>query len=350
MYNREYTPDRITELKDQEVFVFGSNLQGSHGGGAARLAYERFGAVWGQGVGLQGRSYAIPTMQGGVETIRPYVDDFVEFAFLHPELKFLVTRIGCGIATFTPEEIAPLFEEALEYDNVILPKDFVEVLEPGVRADAASETAWNAEKDFLKPVKEVSYREITVPEGLDVARVMATGIPDLAPAYGGFRGRTLSSSRQRYAWDELLAAGINQIIDLRADYSSDFYHDLCERSGISYYHYPLSNDSIEQMLEEFPTLCALIDKGRFYIACAMGLHRTDIALSLYWVFYAADKGIAPPPLRGYKKDKGLNADKILRILNAFYKKMTEVNGEPAMPEDEFKRRKGIIKEEWKKAL
>jgi len=70
MYNREYTPDRITELKLNELFVFGSNLAGAHGGGAARLAYERFGAVWGQGVGLQGRCYAIPTMQGGVETIR----------------------------------------------------------------------------------------------------------------------------------------------------------------------------------------------------------------------------------------------------------------------------------------
>ncbi len=62
MYNREYTPENITELRDNEIFAFGSNLRGSHGGGAARLAYERFGAVLGQGVGLQGRSYAIPTM------------------------------------------------------------------------------------------------------------------------------------------------------------------------------------------------------------------------------------------------------------------------------------------------
>lgn len=129
MYNREYTPDRITELRDNEIFVFGSNLQGLHGGGAARLAYERFGAVWGQGVGLQGRCYAIPTMQGGVETIKPYVDGFIEFASSHPELKFLVTRIGCGIAAFTPEEIAPLFEKALDHNNIILPKDFVEVID-----------------------------------------------------------------------------------------------------------------------------------------------------------------------------------------------------------------------------
>ena len=107
MYNREYTPERISELKSNEIFVFGSNLAGSHGGGAARLAYERFGAIWGQGVGLQGQSYGIPTMHGGVDTIKPYVDEFIEFSRQHQEFKFLVTRIGCGIAAFTPNEIAP---------------------------------------------------------------------------------------------------------------------------------------------------------------------------------------------------------------------------------------------------
>ena len=80
MYNREFTPDRISELKTNEIFVFGSNLGGFHGGGAARAAYARFGAIWGQGVGLQGQSYAIPTMQGGVETIKPYVDELLASA------------------------------------------------------------------------------------------------------------------------------------------------------------------------------------------------------------------------------------------------------------------------------
>ena len=89
------SPNYITKLQPDEIFVFGSNLAGMHGGGAARLAYQRFGAVWGQGVGLQGQSYAIPTMQGGVETIQPYVDEFIEFAKQHPQLKFLVTEIGC---------------------------------------------------------------------------------------------------------------------------------------------------------------------------------------------------------------------------------------------------------------
>ena len=76
----EYTPENITSLDEDEVFVFGSNLAGMHAGGAARVAYERFGAVMGQGVGMQGQSYAIPTMQGGVETIKPYVDDFIRLA------------------------------------------------------------------------------------------------------------------------------------------------------------------------------------------------------------------------------------------------------------------------------
>lgn len=128
MYNREYTPERITELKPNEIFVFGSNLAGAHGGGAARLAYNRFGAIWGHGVGLQGQSYAIPTMQGGVETIKPYVDEFIRFAMTRPDLKFYVTQIGCGIAGFTPDEIAPLFKDAIKMENVILPVDFVEVL------------------------------------------------------------------------------------------------------------------------------------------------------------------------------------------------------------------------------
>lgn len=128
-YDREYTPDMISELKENEIFVFGSNLGGFHGGGAARAAMNRFGAVWGQGVGLQGRSYAIPTMHGGPDAIKPYVDEFIEFARQHPELKFLVTPISCGIAGFTPRDIAPLFADAIGIDNVILPKDFVMVLQ-----------------------------------------------------------------------------------------------------------------------------------------------------------------------------------------------------------------------------
>ena len=125
---KRISADIINNLKPNEIFVFGSNLDGMHGGGAARVAYNKFGAIWGQGVGLQGQSYAIPTMHGGVNVIKPYVDEFIDFAKSHTELKFMVTRIGCGIAGFTDEEIAPLFKEAIEIENIYLPKSFYYIL------------------------------------------------------------------------------------------------------------------------------------------------------------------------------------------------------------------------------
>lgn len=123
-----FTPDNIKELAPDEIFVFGSNLAGHHGGGAARVALNRFGAQWEQGEGIQGQSYAIPTMQGGVETIKPYVDRFLDLAYEWDQNTFLVTRIGCGIAGFTPEQIAPLFDRALDMYNVVLPRDFYDIL------------------------------------------------------------------------------------------------------------------------------------------------------------------------------------------------------------------------------
>ena len=103
------------------VLIFGSNLYGLHLGGIARMAQECYGAKEGIGKGLQGRTYAIPTMQGGIQSIAPYVDEFIAFAEANPHLPFIVTRIGCGVAGFTPEEIGPLFEEARGLRNVLLP-------------------------------------------------------------------------------------------------------------------------------------------------------------------------------------------------------------------------------------
>lgn len=125
---KRISADIINNLKPNEIFVFGSNLDGMHDGGAARVAYNKFGAIWGQGVGLQGQSYGIPTMHGGVNVIKPYVDEFIDFAKSHPELKFLVTRIGCGIAGFRDEEMAPLFKDAIEIENIYLPKSFYYIL------------------------------------------------------------------------------------------------------------------------------------------------------------------------------------------------------------------------------
>ena len=126
--NPNIASDRIDTLEKDEIFVFGSNLDGQHMGGAARAAHKKFGAAWGVGVGLTGHSYAIPTMQGGVKTIKPYVDEFIEFAGQHKDMKFLVTRIGCGIAGFKDEEIAPLFRNAVFSSNIYLPQMFYDII------------------------------------------------------------------------------------------------------------------------------------------------------------------------------------------------------------------------------
>ena len=156
MYDRAFTPERIDALKAGEIFVFGSNLAGMHAGGAARIAHKLFGAVWGQGVGLWGQSYAIPTMQGGVETIKPYADEFIAFASRHRAYTFYVTKIGCGIAGFTCEEIAPLFERAIALPNVILPKEFVQIIERRAQGAATAGVSWDSERDFL-----ATYRDLT---------------------------------------------------------------------------------------------------------------------------------------------------------------------------------------------
>lgn len=126
---RRYTPEIITTLKDNEIFVFGSNLQGQHLGGAARIA-RQWGAIMGQGEGIQGQTYAIPTMFKSVEEIAPYVENFILYAKENPNNTFFVTKIGCGIAGFKIEQIAPLFKAVIEQElpNVILPKEFWELL------------------------------------------------------------------------------------------------------------------------------------------------------------------------------------------------------------------------------
>lgn len=118
------SPRHIATLEAGEIFVFGSNAEGMHLGGAARTVHMKFGAVWGNGEGLQGQSYAIPTMEGEESTKRA-VERFVEFAQEHPELKFLVTPIGCGIAGYTPEEIAPMFEGSSHAEKRVSPQDFL---------------------------------------------------------------------------------------------------------------------------------------------------------------------------------------------------------------------------------
>ena len=123
--NKKLVEGFITKLSRCEVFVFGSNLEGQHLGGAARIAYDKFGAVWGQGVGPQGQCYAIPTMHGPIAEIKPYVDEFLQYAKEHPQNRFLLTRVGCGIAGFKDEDMAKLFAEALDIPNIAVPVEWL---------------------------------------------------------------------------------------------------------------------------------------------------------------------------------------------------------------------------------
>lgn len=124
---RRIASDRIATLGDNEIFVFGSNIQGSHGGGAAWFAYKNLCAEWGVGEGLTGHCYALPTMEGKA-SMKAAVDRFIDCAKEHPEFTFLVTAVGCGIAGYTPQEVAPLFRNALALENVYLPQMFFDVL------------------------------------------------------------------------------------------------------------------------------------------------------------------------------------------------------------------------------
>ena len=176
-------------------------------------------------------------------------------------------------------------------------------------------------------------------------RVLQIAIPDLAIVYGGVRGRTLSSSHLAHARNALALAGISQVIDLRQDYTSDRYRDICEANGMKYFHYPVhrSKETVANMVKDFTTFCEMIDRGDFFISCAQGLHRTDIALCTYWVFHGADRGKEPPVLVGYLEEKGRDANKIFEVLNSFYKQLSEQNGQEPMTMEVFKERKSIIR-------
>lgn len=128
MENR-ITQDNIKSLSDNEIFVFGSNLSGRHGKGAAKTALG-WGAKWGQADGLQGRTYGIPTKDASVrrtltiKEIKPFVDKFIQFAKENDNLKFLVTEIGCGLAGLKHKDVAPLFKDAVDVPNIHLPSKF----------------------------------------------------------------------------------------------------------------------------------------------------------------------------------------------------------------------------------
>lgn len=177
----------------------------------------------------------------------------------------------------------------------------------------------------------------------DLKKILELPITDIASVYGGVRGRTMSSQNQ-FLWHQIKAAGVKTVIDLREGGSDTKIVAKCIQNDLGYFYYPVDNHagSISKMVELFPEFCRLIDEGNFYISCAMGLHRTDIALCCYWMFHGADYGIAPPEIRGYRKEAGHNSSKIMRVLNAVYKTYECINGIPPFTIETFKERKKVI--------
>ena len=175
--------------------------------------------------------------------------------------------------------------------------------------------------------------------------ILNTGIQNIATVYGGVRGTTLSSRHNMRHWQTVVDSGIRTIIELRDEDHSDRLCRMCEIHGIRYFAFPMDSHSVPNgviapRLQEF---FEIIDNGDFYIACAMGLHRTDMALSIYWMFHGADNGMKPPILRGHIADEKLVFDrlnnKVFRRLNSLYAYLVANNIIPVPDCEPFAQRK-----------
>ena len=175
--------------------------------------------------------------------------------------------------------------------------------------------------------------------------ILSTNIQNIDTVYGGVRGTTLSSRHNLRHWQTVVDSGIRTIIELRDEDHSDRLCRMCEIYSIRHFAFPMDshsvpNEVIASRLQEF---FELIDNGDFYIACAMGLHRTDMALAIYWMFHGADNGMSPPILRGHIADGELVLDrlnnKVFRRLNSLYAYLTENNVIPVLDRETFIQRK-----------
>ena len=175
--------------------------------------------------------------------------------------------------------------------------------------------------------------------------ILSTNIQNIDTAYGGVRGTTLSSRHNMRYWQTVVDSGIRTIIELRDEDHSNRLCRMCEIHSIRYFAFPMDsysvpNKVIASRLQEF---FELIDNGDFYIACAMGLHRTDMALSIYWMFHGVDNGMNPPILRGHIVDGELVMDrlnnKVFRRLNSLYAYLMNNNVIPVPDRETFAQRK-----------
>lgn len=180
--------------------------------------------------------------------------------------------------------------------------------------------------------------------------MLDTGIANIDCVFGGMRGTTLSSHHNLRHWHAVVESGVKSVIDLRDGDHTDRLCQLCERNGIHYFSFPMDshlvpNERIATNLVEF---FRTVDAGDFYIACAMGLHRTDLALSIYWVFHGVEQGIVPPFLKGHVSDGRMVLErfnnKVVRRLNSLYAYLVEHPVIPVPDADTFKRRKRELRE------
>jgi len=230
--NNHFTPKRVSTLSLCEKFVFGSNLEGRHMGGAAKLAHEKFGAEWGVGDGPTGQYYAIPTMHGGLDAIRPYVDKFIAYAKAHPQNRFLLTRIGCGIAGFKDIDMTQLFKEVIGMPNISIPEEWL----AGLLIDTTLGFDIPKEREMApKVITELNLHQLCQKHIYEIGASIPGLLPRITVRYVAENkkfgyvdfGDFFFYNDDLYVWslNDKWADQHNQGVVL------DVFHDECERRG-----------------------------------------------------------------------------------------------------------------------
>lgn len=175
--------------------------------------------------------------------------------------------------------------------------------------------------------------------------ILNSDIQNIAAVYGGVRGTTLSSHHNMRHWPTVVDSGVRTVIELRDGDHSDRLCRMCEMYGIRYFAFPLDSHSVpdELIASRLQEFFKLVDNGDFYVACAMGLHRTDLALSIYWMFHGAENGLPPPFLKGHVVNGEIVTNrlhnKVFRRLNSLYAYLAENDIVPIPDCETFAQRK-----------
>lgn len=230
--HKRFTPDKVERLSNCEIFVFGSNLEGRHMGGAARFAYEKFGAEWGVGDGPTGQCYAIPTMHGGLEDIRPYAEKFIAYAKAHPMNRFLLTRVGCGIAGFKDSDMAQLFEDVLDIPNIAYPRQWLPYMTIdytlGLKTQRAKEAAPLVVSDIvLKRLCEQHLYEIGAGINSFLPNIKVRYVAENKKFAYAYFGDFFFFGDDFYVWEQ----DNRYLDDHNQDVVEEVFNDECEGRG-----------------------------------------------------------------------------------------------------------------------